>query len=83
MPWFLMPEHPAVRRYPRPSTPLTMQTERLYALGVDAWRLAVLLAGARQPLGLKLDGVTGDLKLGRDRLFERQLPMAVLSSEQQ
>lgn len=82
MPWFLMPEHPAVKRYPRPAAALTMQTERLYALGVDAWRLAVLLAGARQPLGLRLDGVTGDLRLGRDRLFERQLPMAVLSVEQ-
>nr|WP_199066585.1 penicillin-binding protein activator [Chromobacterium sp. ASV5] len=78
MPWFLMPDHPAVKRYPRPTTPLTVQTERLYALGIDAYRLAVQLAALRQNGALKLDGVTGDLKLGRDRVFERQLPAGVM-----
>ncbi|MBM2885467.1 penicillin-binding protein activator [Chromobacterium amazonense] len=78
MPWFLMPDHPAVKRYPRPTTPLTAQTERLYALGIDAYRLAVLMAGSRPGAAVKLDGVTGDLKLGRDRVFERQLPAGVM-----
>ncbi|POZ63900.1 penicillin-binding protein activator [Chromobacterium alticapitis] len=78
MPWLLMPGHPAVQRYPRPTTPLTPQTERLYALGIDAYRLAVLLAGGRSGAAVKLDGVTGDLKLGRDRVFERQLPAGVM-----
>lgn len=78
MPWLLMPGHPAVRRYPRPATPLTAQTERLYALGIDAYRLAVQLAASRPGAQLKLDGVTGDLKLGRDRVFERQLPAGVM-----
>ncbi|AXE29504.1 hypothetical protein DK842_06060 [Chromobacterium phragmitis] len=78
MPWFLMPAHPAVQRYPRPSAPLTRQTERLYALGIDAYRLAVLLAGSRPGAAVRLDGVTGDLRLGRDRAFERQLPAGVM-----
>ncbi|MGD1824933.1 Penicillin-binding protein activator [Chromobacterium violaceum] len=78
MPWFLMPAHPAVQRYPRPAAPLTRQTERLYALGIDAYRLAVQLAGSRPGAVVRLDGVTGDLKLGRDRAFERQLPAGVM-----
>ncbi|VEB40497.1 Lipoprotein activator of PBP from the outer membrane A [Chromobacterium violaceum] len=78
MPWFLMPAHPAVQRYPRPAAPLTRQTERLYALGIDAYRLAVQLAGSRPSAAVRLDGVTGDLKLGRDRAFERQLPAGVM-----
>ncbi|KZE33577.1 penicillin-binding protein activator [Crenobacter luteus] len=78
MPWFLMPDHPAVKRYPRPDARLTQQTERLYALGVDAYRLAVKLAARPATPGLALDGVTGDLRLGRDRQFERRLPVTVL-----
>lgn len=81
MPWFLLPQHEAVRRYPRPEGALTMQTERLYALGIDAYRLALLLANPKaSPASLRLDGVTGDLQLGRDHQFTRQLPMAVLGA---
>ncbi|BBF87264.1 LppC putative lipoprotein [Aquitalea magnusonii] len=78
MPWFLMPQHPAVKRYARPASTLTLQTERLYALGIDAYRLALLLGSTRNPASIKLDGVTGDLKLGRDRVFDRQLPVSLI-----
>ncbi len=79
MPWFLMPEQEQVKRYPRPSAALTMQTERLYALGIDAYRLALLLAaGKNTPATLKLSGVTGDLQLGSDHQFGRVLPMAIM-----
>lgn len=78
MPWFLMPQHPAVKRYARPAAALTLQTERLYALGIDAYRLALLLGTMRNPSSIKLDGVTGDLKLGRDRVFDRQLPVSLI-----
>ncbi|MCW3480168.1 penicillin-binding protein activator [Neisseriaceae bacterium JH1-16] len=81
MPWFLMPQHPAVQRYARPAQPLTRQTERLYALGIDAYRLAVQLAGKGPTAGMRLDGVTGDLRLGRDRQFVRHQPLAVIGSE--
>ena len=50
----------------RPAEPLTLATERLYAQGIDAFRLARRLAGRSTP-GLALDGVTGWLQLrGRD-----------------
>lgn len=79
MPWFLMPGQEQVKHYPRPSAALTMQTERLYALGIDAYRLAVLMANGKPAPGtLKLSGVTGDLMLGHDRQFERTLPLAVM-----
>ena len=70
MPWLLEPDHPAVMVYPRPD-PGPADIERLYALGIDAWRVAqLLLSGARD---LKLDGVTGELSLGPGGVIERIL----------
>lgn len=72
MPWLLDPNHAAVMIYPRPAPRLAYDLERLYALGIDAWRIAqVLLAGER---AVRLDGVTGQLTLGADGQFERDLP---------
>jgi outer membrane PBP1 activator LpoA protein len=71
MPWLLQPDHPAVMVYPRPSPPLDVDMERLYALGIDAYRLLHLIANNR--LGaLPLDGVTGSIRLGANRQFERE-----------
>jgi len=81
MPWLLMPGHPAVSRYPRPETAMTAQTERLYALGVDAYRVALALAVKMPPVGWQLNGVTGDLKLMRDRQFERELPVSSIGED--
>jgi hypothetical protein len=61
LPWIVLPDHPSVMVYPRPlnaAQPLDM--DRLYALGIDAFRIARELAlrgGA--PFGI--DGVTGRL----------------------
>ncbi|CUA81935.1 LppC putative lipoprotein [Gulbenkiania indica] len=82
MPWFVMADHPAVKRYPRPTSALTMPSERLYALGIDAYRLAVQLGQTRgASANLRLNGVTGDLRLARDRQFERTQPLVVIGSE--
>ena len=70
MPWLIEPDHPAVMGYPRPE-PGSAEFERLYALGIDAWRIAqLLLAGERS---LKLDGVTGELTLGPGGIIDRTL----------
>ena len=70
MPWLIEPDHPAVMGYPRPD-PGSAEFERLYALGIDAWRIAkMLLAGERS---LKLDGVTGELTLGPGGIIDRTL----------
>jgi len=71
MPWFVQPDHPAVMVYPQPRTPLPVDYERLYALGIDAYRIAtVLVQGDRTKL--TLDGVTGKITL-EGNLFARSL----------
>ena len=64
MPWFVQPDHPAVMAYAKPAEPMPIDYERLYALGIDAWRLAQLVAGADVPGNIPpLDGVTGRITL--------------------
>jgi len=61
LPWIVLPDHPVVMVYPRPlNTEQPLDMDRLYALGIDAFRVArelVLRDGA--PFGV--DGVTGRL----------------------
>ena len=74
MPWLLQPDHPAVMVYPRHEFRDALDLERLYALGIDAFRIVQpLLEGKR---GIALDGVTGRLTLGRDQQFARELTSA-------
>lgn len=82
MPWFLMPDHPETRGIARPNGKLTRATERLYALGVDAYRLAVALAGSKNPALVKLGGATGDLRIGKSWQVQRELPSSVLGAGQ-
>ena len=74
MPWFIQPDHPAVMVYPMPRGTLSIEQERLYALGIDAFRLSVLLLqGEAEPM---LDGVTGRITLGPGNTFIRTLTPA-------
>ena len=74
MPWFIHPDHPAVMVYPQPQGMVNVEQERLYALGIDAFRLALLLLTAdRNPA---LDGVTGKITLEAGGHFVRQLSAA-------
>lgn len=76
MPWFLLHDHPAVMAYPRPANPMTVELERFYALGIDAYRLAVqLLAEPLSPDDWPLDGVTGQIGLDVGQ-FTRELAPA-------
>ena len=74
MPWLLQPEHPAVMIYPRPVNLDAADHERLYALGIDAFRVALsLLAGSTATM---LDGVTGRISLEPNHQFLRTLTPA-------
>ncbi len=73
MPWLVEPDHAAVMLYPRPPA-TAAELERLYALGIDAWRVAQLLSA--NPRELRLDGVTGDLLLLPGGLIDRTLRAA-------
>lgn len=70
MPWLLSPDHPAVLAYPR-QPQASLEFQRFYALGIDAYRLAQDLfkpsAGRTT-----LDGVTGTITLARDHRFLRE-----------
>jgi len=47
--------------YPRPSAPYSAELERLYALGIDAYRVAAeWMKGSQR---FELDGVTGRLRI--------------------
>ena len=64
MPWFVQPDHPAVMVYSKPVEALPIEYERLYALGIDAWRLTQLIVKNTRPKNFPtLDGVTGRITL--------------------
>lgn len=59
LPWQVQPDHPAVMVYPRwLSDGHTLEMDRLYALGIDAFRIARELA-LHPDKPVELDGVTG------------------------
>lgn len=73
MPWLLQPDHPAVMVYPR-AYGGALEFERLYALGIDAFRIGLeILRQSTEPV---LDGVTGRIKLTPERQFVRELTAA-------
>lgn len=77
MPWVLQADHPAVMVYPRAATPLPQDMERLYALGIDAYRLLHIFYQHDTLNSLPLDGVTGKVSLN-GHLLEREAMPAVL-----
>ncbi len=62
-PWLLEPDHPAVMVFARPEKALSAELQRLYALGIDAFRLAMPWAAGHTEFSL--DGVTGELLVNR------------------
>lgn len=83
MPWQLQSDNVAVVRYPRPVSADNERPNpdlaRLYALGIDAYRVAHEIALRRS--GFDLDGVTGRLSVnlvgGGTTYFQRQATQAV------
>lgn len=76
MPWLLQPDHPAVMVFNRMESPLNADSERLYAMGIDAYRLAQLFfQGSIPKSGNVLDGVTGQIRLAGQQ-FTRELTAA-------
>lgn len=77
IPWLLRPEDPAMAVFPRPDYRDAVELERLYALGIDAFRIALSLLRGKPEA--QLDGMTGRLTLGSDRQFVRSLTLAQFS----
>ncbi|WP_413628649.1 penicillin-binding protein activator [Herbaspirillum frisingense] len=83
IPWQLQPDNVAVARYPRPAVNDNERPSpdlaRLYALGIDAYRVAYGIA--QRQSGFDIDGVTGRLTVnmigGGTTYFQRQETQAV------
>jgi len=74
MPWLLQPDHPAVMIYPHASPPLSVDRDRLYALGIDSFRLIQLLLANKVASALPLDGVTGQIQLNGHTFQRTEIP---------
>jgi len=82
IPWQLQPDHPAVMVYPRlvlsADQKRNADLERLYALGIDAYRVAREIVARHS--SFEIDGVTGRLIVRLDpkqSTFERTAQQAV------
>jgi uncharacterized protein len=78
MPWLLQRDHTAVMIYPRQNFG-DPDLDRLYALGIDAWRIGQAMLARHTDI--TLDGVTGKLTMGRDRQFTRELVVQRLGQQ--
>jgi outer membrane PBP1 activator LpoA protein len=81
LPWEVQPDHQAVMIYPRwVAGGHTLDMDRLYALGIDAFRVARALA-QHPGVPVELDGVTGKLAVspGAQPAFRRTETPAVYS----
>ncbi len=74
MPWLLQPDHPAVMIYPHSSSLLEPEVDRLYALGIDSYRLVYALLANQPNNVLPLDGVTGRIRLNGQQFQREPLP---------
>ena len=77
MPWQVEPEHPAVLSYAKAPVGFNVEMQRLYALGIDAFRVGRQLLGGDAPF--ELNGVTGRLRYDPQvsPRIERQAVVAV------
>jgi len=78
MPWLLQPDHQAVMVYPHANQPLETDMERLYALGIDAFRLLQIMLDNTYRTALPLDGVTGLIRLNGNHQFQREAVPALI-----
>jgi outer membrane PBP1 activator LpoA protein len=71
IPWLADPDDPALASMPHANLG-NLVLERLYALGLDAFALAQMLAEPVPPEKVELDGATGHLSLTPSNSFARQ-----------
>jgi outer membrane PBP1 activator LpoA protein len=74
MPWLLQPDHPAVMIYPHSTALLEPEVDRLYALGIDSYRLVYALLTSQPSNTLPLDGVTGRIRLNGQQFQREPIP---------
>jgi uncharacterized protein len=83
MPWLLQPDHPAVMIYPRANPPLSADRERLYALGIDSFRLIQVMLANKVNTALPLDGVSGQIQLSGHNFQHMAIPAVFAQGQAQ
>lgn len=81
IPWLADPSSPVLARLPHADQGDPV-LERLYALGLDAFAIAQLLANSIPPDRVELDGATGHLSLTPARVFAREGTMMIIRDGQ-
>ena len=77
MPWLLLPDHAAVVTYNRTLPFASLETQRFFALGIDAYRIVQELINPFLKIDEEpLDGVTGLILRGENQRFVRELTPA-------
>ncbi len=82
MPWLLEPDHPAVMAYQRKRSVMSQGMERLYALGIDAFRITSQMLQVNSADEISLDGVTGRIYFSPPNQFVREPIAAKFSNGQ-
>jgi len=72
MPWLIQPDHPAVMAYRHTDKAKSADMERLYALGIDAFRLMTYLLQPQSVEEISFDGVTGYIHFAPPNQFIRE-----------
>lgn len=75
-PWLLNAEDPLRQQVTAQWPQAAGSLGRLYAMGIDAYRLAPRLAQLKAMPDSRIDGLSGSLSLNPGRRVERQLPWA-------
>lgn len=88
MPWLLQKDHPAVMIYPRANPALPSDMERLYAMGIDAFRLLHILRVSTLQNeitrgSLPMDGVTGYIDLINRQFVREAIPAQIKQGQSQ
>lgn len=88
MPWLLQKDHPAVMIYPRANPALSSDMERLYAMGIDAFRLlhilrVSILQNEITRGSLPMDGVTGYIDLINRQFVREAIPAQIKQGQSQ
>lgn len=78
MPWMVQPDHAAVMVFSRQGPRLSDDMERLYALGIDAARVALELLAGRHDIDI--DGVTGRITSTPDGRLRRGLLVTLIDA---
>lgn len=74
MPWLIQTDTAPVLDIPRANPPLSLEMERMYALGIDAYRLSQRILDGKLDNRFAMEGVTGHLTLDGQQFLRTAMP---------